>query len=60
MASVLETVQALATALDTATNEVANDILALKAQLAQAGTPEEVEAILQPILDKLTALGNAQ
>jgi len=60
MGPVLDKVQELANALDVATTEVANDLQALKDQLAQAGTPQEVEAILQPIVDKLTALGNAQ
>lgn len=60
MASVLETVQALADALTAGINEVAADLQALKDQLAGAGTPEEVEAILQPIVDRLNALGQAQ
>ena len=60
MGTVLEKVQELALAIGVATDEIAADLQKLKDQLAGAGTPEEVEAILQPIIDRLTALGQAQ
>ena len=60
MATILETVTALAASLTLGIDEIANDIQALKDALAGAGTPEEVEAILQPIIDRLNALGQAQ
>jgi hypothetical protein len=60
MATVLEKVQELALAISVAADEIAADLQRLKDQLVGAGTPEEVEAILQPIIDRLTALGQAQ
>lgn len=60
MATVLEKVQEYADSINLATDEIAADLLALKEQLAGAGTPEEVQAILQPVLDRLNALGQEQ
>lgn len=57
MATVIEKVQELAAAISVATDEISADLQILKDQLAAAGTPEEVQEILQPILDRLTALG---
>ena len=60
MATVLETITELAASLTLGIDEVATDIQALKDALAGAGTPEEVEAILQPIVDRLIVLGQGQ
>lgn len=53
MAGVIETVQQFADAIDAAATDIAGDIQNLQDQLAAAGTPEEVQALLQPVLDKL-------
>ncbi len=60
MGTTIEEVQQFAAQIDAATTEIANDLQALKDQLAGAGTPEEVQAILQPVLDRLNNLGQAQ
>ena len=60
MATTIEAVQQFAAQIDAATTELANDLQALKDQLAGAGTPEEVQAILQPVLDRLNNLGQQQ
>lgn len=60
MGTTLEKVQEIAAKLSLGVEEIAKDIQTLKEQLAGAGTPEEVEAILQPIIDRLNLLGQAQ
>ncbi len=60
MSIITQKLEEMAAALQLAADEIAADLQALKDLLANAGTPEEVEAILQPIVDRLNALGQAQ
>ena len=60
MATVAEALQQFADAMDSGLNELATDIQALKDLIAEGGTVEQVNEKLQPILDKINALKNAQ
>lgn len=57
MSAVGDAVKAYADRVDAAANDISGDIDALKAQLAAAATVEEVSSILQPVTEKLEALG---
>jgi hypothetical protein len=57
MPTVREAVEALAAEFDAATTAVANKLISLEGQLAGASTPEAVDAVLRPVLDRLKVLG---
>lgn len=56
MSAIGDAIQAFAVQIDTAMDEIAADIQALKDLIAQGGTIEEVNALLQPLLDKANAI----
>ncbi|MCC7159732.1 MAG: hypothetical protein IT281_09355 [Ignavibacteria bacterium] len=60
MSNITQKLEEIAAGLTAAADEITADLIALKDQLANAGTPEEVEQILQPIVDRLNTLGQQQ
>lgn len=56
MSAIGDAIQAFVAQIDTAMDEIAVDIQALKDLIAQGGTIEEVNALLQPLLDKANAI----
>jgi hypothetical protein len=59
MPTVEEKVNALRIEFDTATDAVATVLTGLRDQLVGASTPEAVDAILRPVIDRLHVLGEA-
>ena len=57
MPTVIEEVQSYADNIDTETNNIASRLAGLRGQLAGAGTPEQVDTILAPVLARLKAVG---
>lgn len=58
MPTVDEKVRALAVEFDGATTAVGDVLAGLRLELASASTPEAVDAILRPVLDRLKTLGS--
>jgi len=56
MSQIGDAIQAFVTQIDVAMDEIAIDIQALKDLIDQGGTIEEVNALLQPLLDKANAI----
>jgi len=56
MGAVSNEVKAFADRIDTATTAIATKLSSLRDQLAQAGTVEEVDAILAPVVSALEAV----
>lgn len=56
MSAIGDAIQAFVTQIDSGLDEIAADIQALKDLIDQGGTVEEVNALLQPLLDKANAI----
>lgn len=60
MASVLEELQNFAASINLALDNIEADLNQLKQIVEEGGTPEQVIAALQPILDRVTAMKEIQ
>ena len=60
MASVIEKLQEFAASITDGLNNIEADLLLLKDLVANGGTPEDVIAALQPILDRINVMKEIQ